>query len=698
MSLIMMARTRGGAPSSGGGGGGDAAGISLALPSSFGNVTQNGTTARTVVLTRAGSFSGTVSLTVSGLPSGVTGAFSPSTLSGSTLSSTLTLTASGASLVSNDAFTITASASGVSDATVNATISVATASTSGLPDLASLPTLTSIDRVPHDPSYDATFRAAAAGDSWLDPATGVRIIKLTDATFPVAKPSWTTPYSEGGPFISRAVDGVHTACVFSSSDGFAYIVDAARTGGSTGRVSNGRETNPGQLNLAFSYNPATPLRMYGVYGTKLYAFDASAPRTPLNLPHIPSSGKDFASLMDGHPSLEWLSVTEDDTWLVFQCGGNSKMIAYNTETGVTKSQVWADLNQPQAVRHAGDGWVLAAGNTENKCGVWNYLTDSFTEYNDLYCGHPAPIRGGMVEFNPGGNGRPVNFTFDAATNTRTEQNASPISITAWNNTHKSSQWINGTTQGDTWFISHGGLNPVRPWASGTAQSGTSNTIRLPLSAAGGAADLNNFYNGKFVVIMSGTGAGQTRTITAYDGVTRDATVNTAWSTTPDNTSVVEVSELAWSVDSGSVYKAAIPSYGYGVNTFYGALQGASSTGGPTAYNARLTRAASRAAMTEGTFFSEVGAGNFVYVWANGGVNPQTTVHVFYTYQQDGIKWHRADNSDARLLCHTRAFPAGYYSTPLANISPDGLAVTFTSNMGDKNGRLDVYMALMPETT
>lgn len=72
----------------------------------------------------------------------------------------------------------------------------------------------------------------------------------------------------------------------------------------------------------------------------------------------------------------------------------------------------------------------------------------------------------------------------------------------------------------------------------TAQAGsTSTTIVL---ASGANSTIDNYYRGKRVKIMSGTGAGQIRTIQDYVASTRTATVNPAWTTTPDNTSVYEV--------------------------------------------------------------------------------------------------------------------------------------------------------------
>lgn len=69
--------------------------------------------------------------------------------------------------------------------------------------------------------------------------------------------------------------------------------------------------------------------------------------------------------------------------------------------------------------------------------------------------------------------------------------------------------------------------------SNTAQAGAASTITL--DAAASATD--SFYNKGLLVILSGTGAGQARWITGYVGATKVATVDSAWLTNPDATSV-----------------------------------------------------------------------------------------------------------------------------------------------------------------
>lgn len=61
-------------------------------------------------------------------------------------------------------------------------------------------------------------------------------------------------------------------------------------------------------------------------------------------------------------------------------------------------------------------------------------------------------------------------------------------------------------------------------------AGSSTTITL----ADDAIAVNEYYVGGDIELTGGTGSGQTKTITAYNGTTKVATVGTAWTTNPDD--------------------------------------------------------------------------------------------------------------------------------------------------------------------
>lgn len=71
------------------------------------------------------------------------------------------------------------------------------------------------------------------------------------------------------------------------------------------------------------------------------------------------------------------------------------------------------------------------------------------------------------------------------------------------------------------------------WA--LAQGGGETPATITLDADASSTD--DFYTGVLIRIIDGIGAGQSRTITAYNGTSKAATVDSAWAITPDNSSV-----------------------------------------------------------------------------------------------------------------------------------------------------------------
>ena len=67
----------------------------------------------------------------------------------------------------------------------------------------------------------------------------------------------------------------------------------------------------------------------------------------------------------------------------------------------------------------------------------------------------------------------------------------------------------------------------------TAQAGAASTITL----ASAESSTDDFYNGDGILLVDGTGEEQFRQITDYVGSTRVATVDRAWATQPDSTTI-----------------------------------------------------------------------------------------------------------------------------------------------------------------
>lgn len=91
---------------------------------------------------------------------------------------------------------------------------------------------------------------------------------------------------------------------------------------------------------------------------------------------------------------------------------------------------------------------------------------------------------------------------------------------------------------------------AQPIRVATAQAGAASTITLDASASA----TNDLYRYNIIKIRGGTGAGQSRQISAYVGASKVATVSLAWTVVPDNTSVFEIVELG--VDAATVASIA----------------------------------------------------------------------------------------------------------------------------------------------
>ena len=84
-------------------------------------------------------------------------------------------------------------------------------------------------------------------------------------------------------------------------------------------------------------------------------------------------------------------------------------------------------------------------------------------------------------------------------------------------------------------------------ADGTAQAGTSTTITLASADAAGT----NAYVDRIITLVAGTGAGQSRYVTAYSSSTKVATVQRAWDTTPDATTQYAINDTAAAIATSS---------------------------------------------------------------------------------------------------------------------------------------------------
>jgi hypothetical protein len=117
-----------------------------------------------------------------------------------------------------------------------------------------------------------------------------------------------------------------------------------------------------------------------------------------------------------------------------------------------------------------------------------------------------------------------------------------------------------------------GLQSIR---SDTALAGAATTIDLDAAAAA----TNDYYNGAFILLTGGTGAGQGRFITDYDGAAKRATVDQAWITNPASGTtfailpggIQDVAAAVWNASRASYNTGG--TFGQGVASVQGNITG-----------------------------------------------------------------------------------------------------------------------------
>ncbi len=124
VGLILGTVVAGCSSSGGSTGPGPTPSISLSLSPTSASVLQGGSTIVTATLTRSGGFSGTVDLTVTGAPAGVTGTIGAPQTSGGSTTAPVTVAVAASVAAGNYTLTVTGTGSGVSNATATFSLTV----------------------------------------------------------------------------------------------------------------------------------------------------------------------------------------------------------------------------------------------------------------------------------------------------------------------------------------------------------------------------------------------------------------------------------------------------------------------------------------------------------------------------------------------------------------------------------------------
>ncbi len=230
--------------------------------------------------------------------------------------------------------------------------------------------------------YGVERAGVAAGWSYTDPMTGVRVWKVTTASVPQSNVSGGHDYSEGGQEVSLpwGANRDHYTIKVKLEGGGHWLVDFQVGVG----LSNWRQPVRGpntDLCWAFSSNPATPQLAYVVSGGAIYRIN-TATNTQVDGGGFPHS--------DTFAGSAWLSGDRNDAWFTWMSSGTAS-VAWNAQTGARRTTSNSGLNE---IRLSPDGdWALLAGEPS----YWWRLSDGLVSaaIAPVRPVHIAMLRGAM---------------------------------------------------------------------------------------------------------------------------------------------------------------------------------------------------------------------------------------------------------------------------------------------------------------
>lgn len=285
----------------------------------------------------------------------------------------------------------------------------------------------------------APIAALPAGGSYVDPASGVKVYKVTDATHPSANVGMAVQYSTQGLQISGPWgpnDDQYTI-YFHNAVGSAFLVDY-KLGGT---FSNYR-SNPAS-DGAMAMSRKTPQIQYYATGSVLNRYDTSK-NALANTAPFPIT---FASTKGGNA---WLMVNQDDTWASAIGTDGQTVTAADMVAGkqITVSnsgldEVYIGYSSQALINDDAGGKGATAGY------VYNFLTNTKASVNlpfgqMPYVSHGASLNGFWlgVDTYQGAGHMPLNqVAYDATHTAPTKTNSNNAGGNAYyGQFHVSGQW------------------------------------------------------------------------------------------------------------------------------------------------------------------------------------------------------------------------------------------------------------------
>lgn len=312
----------------------------------------------------------------------------------------------------------------------------------------------------------------AAGQQYLDPVTGVLVVKLSDENTPFANNARGYPdYAEGGPHISQAweVGGDTYYTVYlgvGAGPSTHYFVDVKHPELTLHNWRQLPNMENRDLMWAWSLNPSTPRVGYG-FGMPgrnvLRKFDTGA-MTELAEDNFPRSMPEQAL---------WLQNSVNDTWFAFQNDGTKNQYAWNSVTDVLHTWNIGSLNEGHIDRNG--SYLYTISRESHSCdrygsvniislfrlsdGVEIQPSPAVTDWPDgcedeLWNTHIAGLRGRMVTTNPNaGFGSRGRWFYDYNPATDEVRFHHSEQATFASSGHRAGQWVfdNGDLDSQ-WYV------------------------------------------------------------------------------------------------------------------------------------------------------------------------------------------------------------------------------------------------------
>ena len=236
-------------------------------------------------------------------------------------------------------------------------------------------------------------RSLSAGQTYVDPNSGVTVLKLTDASTPEVNGGMYHGYSEGGPNISQPWTGSDGATYYTVKVG-DWLVDVHY---GTLALSNWREVSyDGEIGFAFSLHPATPRIAYVANDERVDRYNTATNR-------VENTGRWPWVVSAAGSSLEWLQTQVNDTWLVGMLTSNETIVAFRPSDGlqraVTEATSGVNIDEPHLDREYPVVYI-SGGNSGVQNKLYHLETGTYTVPQDPTGvnadDHAAALRGMVV--------------------------------------------------------------------------------------------------------------------------------------------------------------------------------------------------------------------------------------------------------------------------------------------------------------